>query len=291
MVASLPPNIQLKLQQTLLQWRHWHCDPALLGRPELISRLGEGISNFSVLVEAQQQFVVRIDGMHAAANALSRSTEWRALATAYANDLAPCPRYYNPELGTLVCDFLPPDCAHKESIEEVAGLLRAIHHLPALHHRLDLGDRVRRYESMAEHHGAQRPAKMAVCRTIVLPVLENLKREREPLVFCHNDLLRANRIVSSGTIRAIDWEYCAMGNPWFDLAVVVVGDELNAAQAGQLTDAYLQRPATAEEQLKLGQYGLVYRYLEILWYLVNKPESVELSSRVSKLQLLCAVHQ
>ena len=41
---------------------------------------------------------------------------------------------------------------------------------------------------------------------------------------CHNDLLAPNRLRSGGKLWALDWEYCAMGSPWFDLAVISCGE-------------------------------------------------------------------
>ena len=291
MVASLSPNIQLKLEQTLLQWRHWRCDPPLPYRPRPISRLGKGLSNYSVLVEAERKFVIRIDGIHVAGNALSRSTEWRGLAMAHAAGLAPCPRYFNPELGVLVCDYLPPDSSPEGSTDDTAQLLRAIHALPALHHRLDLSGRILRYERLAEHHNKALPPELAPCRATVLHILETLMQKNDPQVFCHNDLLSANRIVSGGKMRGIDWEYCAMGNAWFDLAVTITGDALSDIQARELSEAYLQRPPTDTECLKLEQYILVYRYLEILWYLINEPSAIEMGARITKFEVLCQQYQ
>ena len=50
MVRALPRNIQLKLEQTLSQWPHWHCTPELTRAPNVVRILTPGISNFSVLV-------------------------------------------------------------------------------------------------------------------------------------------------------------------------------------------------------------------------------------------------
>ena len=85
-------------------------------------------------------------------------------------------------------------------------------------------------------------------------------------VLCHNDLLRANRIVNQGMLRAIDWEYCAMGNRWFDLAVVCVGDSLSKAQIEELLSSYLSMEPNPDEQRALEQHIIVYRYLELLWF-------------------------
>ena len=110
MAEALPRNVRLKLDQTLAQWPHWRCDPPLPAAPHIQGRLAGGLSNYSVLVVAgARRFVIRVDGVRPAAHGLNRQGEWRALRSASDQQLAPCPRYFNPELGTLVCDYLETD--------------------------------------------------------------------------------------------------------------------------------------------------------------------------------------
>jgi thiamine kinase-like enzyme len=198
--------------------------------------------------------------------------------------LAPCPRYYNPELGALVCDYLAPDNTHLTQLTETAALLRAIHSLPGCHHRLDLPERISRYERQLIQLGRELPTVMAASRAEILCLLENLANKQAPQVLCHNDLLAANRIYSENHMWAIDWEYSAMGSPWFDLAVVAIGDCLSVREQQELAQAYLERPANSDENLMFSQYCSVYRYLELLWYLTNKPSSEDLDARLSQLR-------
>lgn len=277
MVATLPRNIKLRLDQTLAQWHQWRCDPALSKPPTIVARLGSGLSNYSILVEADERFVVRINGLHSANNSLSRSTEWRVLHSAHGAGLAPCPRYLNPELGALVYDYLPLDTASgksdsEESISDIATLLQSIHQLPELHYKLNIRERIARYEKQLQHQNQPLPQSIKTSRMDVLELLDELEQEKDAQVVCHNDLLTANRIYSGGRLWAIDWEYCAMGSPWFDLAVITVGDKLSSAHRGELVNAYLKRVATDLERHKLDQYCHIYQYLEKLWYLAN-PEN------------------
>lgn len=284
MVASLPQNIQLKLNQALNQWRQWRCDPPLERPPQVISILGDGVSNHSILVEAGRRFVIRIDGLQAANNGLSRATEWRALITANKAGLAPTPRYFNPELGVLVCDYLTADPSFRAAPDETATLLRAIHALPGCHHRLDLTDRISRYERLLNHQTMELPPIMKEARKQIMALLELLANEREVAVLCHNDLLAANRIYSKNSLWALDWEYCAMGSPWFDLAVIAVGDSMSVQEQQKLVEAYLCRPTNEGETIKFVRYCNVYRYLELLWYLSNKPMSDGITVRLAALQ-------
>jgi len=275
MAASLPRNIQLKLEQTLAQWRHWRCDPPLDSAPETIRLLGRGVSNFSILVGASKRFVVRIDGINPATNGLNRQAEWRALQAASAAGLAPAPRYFNPDLTSLVCDYLVPDENREPDPGDVATLLREIHRLPARHSRLDLAERILRYEKQLEHAGQALPPVMVRGRAQLQQMLHDINRRAPAAVLCHNDLLQANRIYSGGRLWAIDWEYCAMGSPWYDLAVIIVGDSLDPARASSLLEAYLGTPASAEHWSDLRQYACIYRYLELLWYLAPQGNPLE----------------
>lgn len=275
MATALPGNIQLKLDQALAQWRHWDCEPPLESAPIVQRVLGKGLSNFSVLVRAEGAFVVRIDGVNGASDHLNRQAEWRCLQAAHRAGIAPRPCYFNPELGCVVCEYLLPDAEQSQAPPLMAALLRDVHSLPPRHHRLDLEARILSYEKRLEHRHEPALAQLYEYRQAIRQCLAAAQTGNQPLVLCHNDLLQANRIVSGGQLWAIDWEYCAMGSPWYDLAVTAAGDELDATGKALLLESYLDRPATAAESMRLEQYGCVYRYLELLWYLAREHPLLE----------------
>ncbi len=284
MVAALPPNIQLKLEQTLSQWQHWRCETALPYRPRLISRFDSGLSNYSLLVEAQQQFVVRIDGTQSAANGLSRTAEWSVLLAAHKAGLAPGPRYFNPDLGSLVCDFMPQDTSPRDNISTTAALLRSIHQLPTIHHRLDLHARIVHYERQLRQRSSDQLQIISAAHEGILHLVDTLAQNNETPVLCHNDLLAANRIYSGGTLKAIDWEYCAMGSVWFDLAVTAIGDGLDDGEKIELLTAYLCQPADRDQIASFQLNCIAYQYLELLWYLANRPDAECVSKKLASLQ-------
>ena len=291
MPAELPRHIQLKLEQTLAQWPHWRVETPMTAAPDVVAVLSPGASNFSILVASSRQFVVRIDGVSPAANGLNRQTEWRALQAAHDAGLAPCPRYFNPDLGSLVCDYLPPDKNAAADIPALARLLRDIHQLPPRHNRLDLAERTLRYEKQLEHRGQALSPTLTQCRHQVWAMLRSLDPCAQPMALCHNDLLQANRLHSGGRLWAIDWEYCAMGDPWYDIAVVINGDGLNRADTEQLLASYLGRAVNATEAQGLQAYGCIYRYLELIWYLAQErcPNAgVSLATKQAELEQLLA---
>ena len=267
MADTIPPEIRLKVEQTLGQWRAWNCQPKLKGPPSVLHVLTGGLSNYTALVSGERKYVVRIDGRQVRANHLSRTAEWRVLHSAHESRIAPCPRYYNPDLGAMVCDYHEPVVENGPAITKTATLLRDIHALPPVHYKLDLQERIGAYEHQL---GDQKIGQASeTLRQHAFSALELLSQAPENVVLCHNDLLANNRLNTAFGLLAIDWEYCAMGSPWFDLAVVVIGDEMSEAQREALVLAYLERPATTAERLMLEQYCEVYRYLEQLWCLAN----------------------
>ncbi|WP_162845959.1 phosphotransferase [Seongchinamella sediminis] len=264
--ADAGPAPRVRLEQALAQWPQWRCTPPLPGAPHVQGTLPGGLSNHNFLVTAAgRDFVVRIDGISPRQHGLSRQAEYRALASAAAAGIAPGPCYFNPELGALVCQYLPADTAQQVTPADLAALCRRIHRLPRRHHRFDLDARVRRYCSLLER--CAKPLPPARLRARIERILPQCQT-RNP-VLCHNDLLPANLLYSGGRLHALDWEYCAMGNPWFDLAVAGDGQGFSRDDFELFLSAYLQRQPTADDWQQLALQRLGYRYLELLWHLVQ----------------------
>lgn len=269
MAATVPAPVSLRLQQALAQWPQWQVPAPLPEAPRVLQPLGRGLSNHSfLLASGEQRFVLRLDGINPAANGLSRQLEWRILQQAHAAGIAPAPRYCNPELGALLCDYISTDTSSADDPAAVARLLQRIHRLPAVHTRLDLAERCRR----SEHSLRQdRPDSWQSLRGVASRIgrlLPRLATSGGSLTLCHNDLLRDNRLCRGGRLWAVDWEYAAMGSIWFDLAAVTAGDEWSDAGGAALLDAYLGRPPLPGEKERLLGFECAYRYLELLWHLL-----------------------
>lgn len=251
----------LKLEQALAQWRQWRVQPPLPGAPHVVEALGGGSSNHNFLVEAAgRRYVVRIDRANPAANGISRQAEWRVLRYAAGRGIAPRARYFNPDLGVLVCDYLAPDAGAEATVAQLAGLLRSLHGLPAIHYRMEPAERIRRYEH-------QLPPRWESLKAFT-PRLLNALEQTDPgaPAVCHHDLRRANLLVSGGRLLALDWEYVAMGSRWFDLAVVARERQLAEDALEELLGTYLGRNPGDPERQALAAQDLLSRYLEILWH-------------------------
>ncbi len=261
MTGSASATVRLKLEQAMGQWRQWQTKPPLPGAPHLLGPLAGGGSNDSFLVgAAERRYVLRVDRVNPASNGISRLVEWRALMSASALGIAPRPCYFNPELGVLVCDYLETEPANTTDPAALATLLRAIHGLPAVHFRMDPGERIRRYE----HQLAGDWAGLQSLSPRLLSAIDALGPVTPAL--CHHDLSRDNLLLCAGRLVALDWEYAAMGNPWFDIAHVVSDQDLSTDDTNRLLQAYLDRQPSAIERRHLQLQGLVAHLLELLWH-------------------------
>ncbi|MEP5566874.1 MAG: choline/ethanolamine kinase family protein [Halioglobus sp.] len=264
--SGSPAPTQLKLEQTLAQWRHWRCDPPLHGAPHLDHSLDGGLSNHNFLVSTgSQRFVVRIDGVNPGRHGMSRQVEFLAQQSAAAETLAPVPRYFNPELGALVCDYINPDDQQAFTPADFALLCRKIHALPSRRHKLSLDNRIQRYVHLLERSG--KPLPPQELRQSIAQQLGSVEAQSFQEVLCHNDLLPANLIVSQGRLFALDWEYVAMGNPWFDLAIGCEGQQYDQDQVEEFLYHYLKRTPERQDTHQLQLFSGLYRYLELLWHL------------------------
>lgn len=259
MVETLPQSAQLKIHQALAQWQHWQCLPALASQPTVARELTGGLSNSSLLVHSgERAFVLRLDGHSQQRLGLSRSAEWRAHKNAAMHALAPQPVYFNPELGILVSEYCEQDTtllSGEKELNAIAGLLRGIHQLPPVKFRLQPLDRAMHYRGMLGE------------KTLPAEFIDTCKRLQQSanLCLCHNDLLRENRLQREDKLLAIDWEYTALGDPWFDLAVICEGDALQEQDCRHLVEAWLQAPLGGEQEQRLQDYRMVYRVLSELW--------------------------
>ena len=201
--------------------------------------------------------MLRLAGVDAATPGLDRAEEARLQGEAAAAGLAPTPRFSDPAAGILVSDYLAPGPAPAPAAALAArgALLRAVHALRAPPRPLELGS----YLERCEHRARTVDAGLARRARALLPVLA-LPGDRA--VLCHNDLRAANRLWHGGRLLALDWEYAALGNRWFDLAAGAA--DLDDALA--LLRAYRGTGANDPERRAVTAAFALSRYVDALWY-------------------------
>ena len=282
MEAELPPTISKQLKHSLAQYHMWNTDTPLTREPSVIKQLSGGLSNYNFLVEAEQKFVLRIDGIDTTTLGLSRHGEWVVLHRVAEAGLAPTPRYYNPDIKVLVVDYLAPEPNRAANAEDIATFFKQLHSIPPIRFKLDLPQRIRRYEYHLTRHFKEVERTLKPFARRLEKYLEVINSDRTPATLCHNDLNPSNRIFFKSSLWAIDWEYAASGNPWFDIAVAFYSDELpNEDLKKKFLISYLEEKNNFDESMrKIQLYSIVYTYLEILWNVValkRLPEDKDLT--------------
>lgn len=86
---------------------------------------------------------------------------------------------------------------------------------------------------------------------------------KEPLTFCHNDLVKGNLLFRFNTAFIIDWETGAMNSPLFDLASFISENNLNLEQEEYFLKKYY---GYKYNTLKRRRVDIFINFLDILFY-------------------------
>jgi thiamine kinase len=227
-----------------------------------------------------ERFVLRVDEPDAPDLGLDRRAEARVLravgAAGVGPALAAC-RLQAPAVFLL--RYAPgrawtaADLEDPRRLAQLAALLREVHAVDAtgLPH-LDLVEAAARYACLATRQSrlnrsgvGATPVATLVAR--VRALLAEAHSPAAPLALCHNDPIVAN-VVGLRRPLLIDWEYAAVGDPLFDLAVIVEHHRLRARSARCLLAEYFGGTA-AIPTTRLALYRAVYQRILRLWQLAH----------------------
>ncbi|ARN74349.1 choline/ethanolamine kinase family protein [Oceanicoccus sagamiensis] len=274
-MSELTASINLpgapEIDKVLQDWRSWCNHQPTLERP-----LHGGLTNKTYLVESLgQRYVVRINAANSRALDLRRDIESRALMFAADAGIGAELVYFDPYECYLVTRYLDAkpwtvtESQAPEGIQLLASLLKTIHRLESVDYLLDINVKANNYwktiPADSEMANAIEPLKVSIQHHIDLA----RKKNKQP-VLCHNDLMAGNLMQSKEqALYALDWEYAAMGDPYFDLAVVVQGHNLNESESLQLLEYYLDANPDKQALSRLYSNRVIYCYLSVLWYAVK----------------------
>jgi thiamine kinase-like enzyme len=230
------------------------------GRPVEVEPLGGGITNhnFKVVVDGET-LVLRIGGKDTELLGIDRAREHEAALLAAELGIGPEVARY--EDGVLVTGS--PRRGRRAEPSVVGGLLRRLHSARALAGRFDSFRVVEAYASTAAERGQTLPDQYDRAHELAHAI--EARRSEAPLVTCHNDLLAANFIDDGNRIWIVDWEYAAMGDPFFDLANFSVNNGLDEEGERSLLAAYGSADAAA---LVLMRFMSDFR--EAMWGVVQQ---------------------
>lgn len=249
-------------------WQRWST-----ARPALITPLSGGLTNRSFLLEAGgTRLVLRINSPISAALDLDRHAEEQALRLADGANLCAPLIHCDPGHRYLVTRYIDGErwsAGNEGALQRLARLLRDIHRLTPIDAELDIGEKIARYWwSIATDCQFFQPLRSLERK--LRPHIAAARSLSSEKVLCHNDLQAENLIAAAGgRLYAIDWEYAATGDPFYDLAVIVEEHRLSGEQQQVLLSEYLQRATEKSDWQRLYHWQLIYGYLSALWYAVQ----------------------
>jgi thiamine kinase-like enzyme len=251
------------LKAAIAQVPGW--DPARLK----ITPLRGGLTNSNFKVEANgAAFVLKLDGQGTRTLGIDRGRERACLSIAASLGIGPEVYCFLPRQRSLVTRFIagkPVSAAAKPSmLERIAASIKRIHYGPPFSGVFSP------FSTVLDYHAACRGRGLAAVRPFhaaAVASMEHIKKAlggralRRP---CHNDLLASNLIDDGETIRIVDWEYAAMGDPFFDLGNFAVNQRLTQDNRRFLLMRYFGEVRT-KDLARLNLYGLASDLREAYW--------------------------
>jgi len=227
--------------------------------------LADGPTNKATLIDNfDSKYVLREDKPSVVELGLDRIAEEEICRMVASAGLAPEPVYYNHSTGVSLRRFvagtnwLESDLHNASWLKRLAAMLRKLHKLPEAGAKFDPGAAAQRYaQQLGTDEAAQLQEKAS-------RLLTSCREMQDKTCLCHNDLLNHN-ILESDRIVLIDWEFAGMGDPYFDLAVVLQHHGLGEKLGKQFLKAYLQRKPNDTDLERLRLSCEFYAALLALW--------------------------
>ncbi len=257
---------------TRLNWRD---------RPELtVHPLQGGITNLNYRVHVGgADYVVRAPGRGSEHLGIDRVREHACSVAAAAAGVAPSVLAFFEDVGVIVTRFIggravaEDGMQRPEMLRRVAQALRCYHGATGFPGTFWPFQVVRDYTSFSAPRGASLPERFdwMVAQADRLeaalggPAAVGAAVAPRP---CHNDLLLANFLDDGERLWIIDWEYAAMGDPFFDLGNFAVHHQLTDDAEHALLDAYCGR-ATPGAVARLKLMRIISDLREAMWAMVQ----------------------
>lgn len=158
----------------------------------------------------------------------------------------------------------------RKVLEAVGASLRRLHSLPSSIRRFSPFEDIRLWSRLAREDGTEIPDDLDELLGSVWQVEALVEGADLPLVFCHNDTVPQNFILSGSRLSLVDWDYAGRGWACFELASFCATADLDRGLQEVLLRSYDER--TSEAQLatvELLRYVAAMR--EATWALMAAP--------------------
>lgn len=219
-----------------------------------------------VLERGSERYVMRVDEPLARHLGLDRVAEFAVLNAAWRAGIGPEPiQLIAVRPAILVTRFVPgeawrpEDLADRARSRRLAELLRRLHEARLPGPSLNLEQACARY---ATRIGSPESGALAAQAATLL---RSCNAEVAQHCLCHNDPIPANLVGLRRSV-LIDWEYAAVGDPLFDLAVAVQHHRLPVRAVRHLAACYFGGADRVPWE-RLERYRALYDIVRKLWTL------------------------
>lgn len=254
MAKKLPAGVHHGLSSALSTWRDWTSRPVT--KPYVVAQLG-GETNLSFRVsDGKSDWVIRLSS-DLADDGRDLASELGAHQAACKMGIAPAITFSGNDF--LVTEFKEGSKPGLEDLSQIGELFSRIHSLEIEIRPLDLTRHLQTYFDQASADPA-----ITRCFDLLQAIPPQPGGHK---VLCHHDLTLDNMIKTNSGLVAIDWEYCALSDPAFDLAVFTHTQKLDDDQMLRLLDQYHGNSDGLQRSVRY--YELVYGMIEILWWRIR----------------------
>jgi len=292
----------VQIESILKDWALW---PSLCSKTpsiEHVSPLVDGLTNSNWLLGIEtdkesgdsQQYVIRINATNNLALKLNRQAEWDMHQSISHYNICPAYLYRDPQDIYWIRPFLKthtldsalknnPGVITQEFLKKIASQLRTIHSVPISNSWPSIN-----YADLIEHYWQQITPKQNKINVELAQDLQNVRAQLDLTLqceeyspcLCHMDPNPSNWILDNEKLHLIDWEYAAVGNKAWDLAVFADTCNLTPEQIEFFLKFY---QGISTEQFNLASKQM--QYLSLLWFYVqNHLTDAALLNKLIKLQ-------
>ncbi|HLI06237.1 MAG TPA: choline/ethanolamine kinase family protein [Ktedonobacteraceae bacterium] len=218
--------------------------PEWVAAEPVLTPLEGGITNQNYRVDiGGEAFVLRIGGKGTRLLGIDRGREYTCTAIAAQLGVGAEVVRFLADQEVLVTRFIsgknlaPEDAAQPDMLPRIAQAMRTYHNGPDFPGTFSPFETVRTYHRLALEAGVAFPDTLPQVFALMERIEQAIGRDFAPKP-CHNDLLASNFIDDGHAIRILDWEYAAMGDPFFDLGNFAVNQSLDKEQCEHFLRAY-----------------------------------------------------
>jgi thiamine kinase-like enzyme len=212
----------------------------------VVTPLLGGITNQNYRVDiAGETFVLRIGGKGTHLLGIDRGRERTCTAIAAQIGVGAGVVHFLASASdeVLITRFIPGEgvspetAARPEMLRRIVDAVRRYHAGPDFPGTFSPFATVRSYHKLALEHNVSFPGTLLQVFSLMVRIEAAIGPLHQPRP-CHNDLLASNFIDDGRTIWILDWEYAAMGDPFFDLGNFAVNQSLDEEQCKLLLRYY-----------------------------------------------------